>query len=134
MNDRPSETIFTKIINRAIPAHIIYEDEMTIAFLDIEPVRTGHTLVVPKIQIDNYLDLSPQDYTALFAAVRRVAQHLKSHLEVERVGLIIHGIDVPHAHVHLIPFNGRQSLHHDDSSPTLSPEEMSTLAERLFQK
>ena len=97
------DSIFTKIINGDVPAYVIYEDERTIAFLDINPVQYGHTLVVPKTQIDCLEDLEDEDYEAVMKTVRRLCLHLKEELQVERVCLKVEGFDVPHAHVHLIP-------------------------------
>lgn len=97
-------SIFTKIINGEIPCQKIYEDERTIAFLDIHPVQPGHTLVVPKIQIDHIEDLTDDYYLALWITVKKVANQLKA-LGRERIGISVVGTDVPHAHVHLIPFD-----------------------------
>lgn len=99
------ETVFTKIIKGEIPCHKIYEDEHTFAFLDIHPVKPGHILVVPKTQVDHLWDLPQEDYQALMTACRKIARRLRAVLLPERVGMQVIGIDVPHAHVHLIPFN-----------------------------
>lgn len=109
------ESIFTKIINGEIPCHKVYEDDKTIAFLTIGPVREGHTLVVPKVQIDQYIDLSDEDYDALWKTVKKVAKRIRQITGKERVGVVIKGIDVPHAHVHLIPFDKGEALKADDS-------------------
>ena len=98
-------SIFTKIINRDIPASIIYEDAKTIAFLDIHPIRPGHVLVIPKTQVDHFDDLSPEDYQAVFETVQKVAKQVKKVLGVKRACLRVEGFDVPHAHVHVIPCN-----------------------------
>jgi histidine triad (HIT) family protein len=99
------DSIFTKIINGDIPAHKIYEDENVLAFLDIYPAAQGHTLVIPKKQIDHLWDLPEADYSALMLAAKKIAIKLRSELGVARVGVKVVGVDVPHAHVHLIPFN-----------------------------
>jgi len=125
------ETIFTKIIKGEIPCQKIYEDDKTIAFLDIHPTRYGHTLVVPKRQIDQYIDLPDEDYQALWVTVKKVATHLRETLHTERVGIAIDGVDVPHVHVHLVPFNKGQSLHKDANSPVMSVDELKVLAEKL---
>lgn len=98
------DSIFTKIINGEIPSHKVYEDDATYAFLDIHPVAPGHTLVVPKKQVEFVWDLSDADYQQLMASAKKVAAHLRRTLDVPYVGVQVIGVDVPHAHVHLIPF------------------------------
>ena len=98
------DSIFTKIINGEIPSHKIYEDEHTYAFLDIHPVQPGHTLVVPKKQVEFVWDLDDQTYTALQLSAKKIAAHLRATLGVPYVGQQVIGVDVPHAHIHLIPF------------------------------
>lgn len=97
-------SIFTKIIQGEIPCYKIYEDDRTFAFLDIAPEAHGHTLVVPKVEVDKVYDLSDEDYNAVMATVKKLAQHLESVLG-KRTMIKIVGVDVPHAHVHLLPIN-----------------------------
>ena len=125
------DSIFTKIINGEIPAYKIYEDDKTIAFLDIDPARYGHTLVVTKTQVDQYIDLSDEDYSALWKTVKSVAARLREVVGKERVILKIIGTDVPHVHVHLIPLNKGEKPYHDDTSPKLSENEFKSLADTL---
>lgn len=99
------DSIFTKIIKGEIPSHKIYEDELTLAFLDIHPVQPGHTLIIPKKQIEFVWDLPDKDYQAVMSTTKKVAQKLRDVLSVTYVGERIVGVDVPHAHVQLIPFN-----------------------------
>jgi histidine triad (HIT) family protein len=100
-----ADSIFSKIIKGEIPSHKIYEDENTFAFLDIQPIKAGHVLVVPKKQIDIW-DLSEEDYQALMSTVRKVARRIQEVLNPKRVGIQVVGIDVDnHAHVHVFPFN-----------------------------
>lgn len=99
------DSIFTKIIKGEIPCHKVYEDDKTLAFLDIHPVQPGHTLVVPKKQVEFVWDLDPEDYSALMDTVQKVAQRLREALPKTYVGEQVIGVDVPHAHVHLIPFS-----------------------------
>lgn len=129
------DSIFTKIINGDIPAHKIYEDDKTIAFLDISPVRLGHTLVVPKTQVDQYIDLPNEDYDALWHTVKTVAARLREVLNTDKVGLKIVGVDVAHTHVHLIPFmmSGGEQLLPDDQSPEVTDSELAVLAASLKQ-
>jgi len=125
------DSIFTKIINGEIPSYKVYEDDLTIAFLDINPTRYGHTLVVPKRQIDQYIDLPDADYEALWWTVKKVAAKLREVTGRERVGVVIKGIDVPHAHVHLLPFNEGESLGKNADSPKLTTDEFTELAQKL---
>lgn len=99
-----ADSIFTKIIKGEIPCHKVYEDDKTLAFLDIHPVQPGHVLVIPKSQVEFVWDLTDQDYSAVMAATQRVAKRLREVLSVPYVGTQIIGVDVPHAHVHVIPF------------------------------
>lgn len=101
----PDESIFTKIIKGEIPCHKVYEDERTLAFMDIHPIQPGHVLVVPKVQVDHFQELPDEDYQALWATVKKVAKRLKQTLGRERVGIHVVGLDVPHAHVHVFPFD-----------------------------
>lgn len=99
------DSIFTKIIKGEIPCHKVYEDDQTLAFLDIHPVQPGHTLVTPKKQIEYVWDLDADNYQAVMATAQKVAERLREVLQVPYVGEQIVGVDVPHAHVHLIPFS-----------------------------
>lgn len=98
------DSIFTKIIKGEIACHKIYEDDKTFAFLDIHPKQPGHTLVVPKKQIEFVWDLADEDYQALMTTVKKVAQRIRTVLGRPYVGELVVGIDVPHAHVHVFPF------------------------------
>jgi histidine triad (HIT) family protein len=100
-----NDSIFTKIIKGDIPSHKIYEDNLTLAFLDIHPKQPGHTLVVPKKQVEFVWDLSDEDYRALMATVRKVAKRLQTVFARPYVGMLVVGNDVPHAHVHVYPFS-----------------------------
>jgi len=106
------ESIFTKIIKGEIPCHKVYEDELTFAFLDIHPVQPGHTLVVPKEQVEFMWDLDNETYQALMASVKKIGLHLRKTLEVPYVGLQVMGIDVPHVHIHVIPFSTPEEFRH----------------------
>jgi len=99
-----TDSIFTKIIRGDIPSHKIYEDDKTFAFLDIHPKTPGHTLVVPKVQVEFVWDLEDEDYRALMATVKKVAQRIRTVLGGPYIGELVVGIDVPHAHVHVYPF------------------------------
>lgn len=98
------DNVFSKIIRGEIPCYKIYEDEKNLAFLDIAPETRGHTLVIPKAEVDKVYELPDEDYVSLFAAVKKVAQRLEKVLGV-RVVMKVVGTDVPHAHVHLMPID-----------------------------
>ena len=97
-------SVFTKIVKGELPCYKIYEDEKTMAFLDIAPEAPGHTLVIPKVEVNKVYDLEDEEYRALMAAVKKLAKHREEVLG-ERMQIKIVGIDVPHAHVHVLPVN-----------------------------
>lgn len=98
-------SIFTKIINREIPAHIVAEDEDFIAFLDINPNAKGHTLCVPKKEVDKLFDLDDDNYLDLMQFAKKVGLGIRKAIPCKRVGMSVVGLEVPHVHVHLIPLN-----------------------------
>jgi histidine triad (HIT) family protein len=104
------DSIFTKIIKGEIPCHKVYEDEKVLAFLDIHPLKPGHTLVIPKKQVEFVWDLDADDYQAVMDAVKKVALQLREKMNVPYVSGRIVGVDVPHAHVQLIPFHATAEL------------------------
>jgi histidine triad (HIT) family protein len=124
-------TIFTKIIRGEIPSHRVYEDDATYAFLDINPRSPGHTLVVPKAEVDELFDLPAEDFEALWTAVRVVGAAIKQALGCDRVFVMVIGIDVPHAHVHLIP--STVSLADLPMPPVVAqgPDELASTAARI---
>ncbi len=127
-----NETLFTKIINGTIPSHKLYEDEYTYAFLDIHPVTTGHTLVVPKTPAEFVWDLTSDDYQALMSSVQKIARHLRKTLDVPYIGQQILGVDVPHAHVHLIPFRTADEYYvRPDMTTEPDHQQLAALAEML---
>lgn len=127
-----SETLFTKIIKGEIPSYKIYEDELTYAFLDIHPVTPGHTLVIPKKPVEFVWDLEPADYQAVMATAKHLASHLRATLEPSYVGVQVVGVDVPHAHVHLIPFNTAAEFHApSDMQAEPDHEQLQLMQQRL---
>lgn len=98
------ESVFTKIIKGEIPCHKVYEDELTLAFMDIDPVQPGMVLVIPKKQIDHFTDLPDEDYQAVMAAVKKIGMKMRDVFPDKRVAVMIEGLDVPHAHVKMFPF------------------------------
>ena len=126
------DSLFTKIIKGDIPSHKIYEDDHVFAFLDIHPAAPGHTLVVPKKQIEFVWDLDDETYQALQSAVKRLAIHLRDTLQVPYVGQQIIGVDVPHAHIHLIPFTEvSEYRNHPDPSADPDHESLAAMADKL---
>lgn len=109
-NKHMQESIFTKIVKGEIPCHKVYEDELTLAFLDIHPVQPGHVLVIPKEQIEFVWDLPDELYQAVMATAKKVALHMREVLPQQFIHERIVGIDVPHAHVQLIPFDTAADL------------------------
>lgn len=126
------DSIFTKIINGEIPSHKIYEDEMVIAFLDINPINKGHTLVVPKQQVEFLWDMDDEIYQHLMLVVKQIGERLRQRLNAEHVGIQVIGVDVPHAHVHLVPFNDISEFYNvPDSSAEPNHGALSALANKL---
>ena len=128
-------SIFTRIINGEIPAHKVYEDDKVIAFLDINPITPGHTLVVPKQQIESLWDLDTELYEYVMKIVHMVADRQKEVLKPNRVGLLLAGIGVPHAHVHVLPLEGgleaTVTMHHQASAGDPDHSALAQMAERL---
>lgn len=124
-----ADSIFTKIIKGEIPAQKVYEDKNNLAFLTIKPIQPGHTLVVPKKQVDNLWDLPEEDYHSLMDAAKKVANRIDEVLDKKRVGVKVEGFEVAHAHIHLIPVD---SVAEYDSPPReASTEELSEMAKKL---
>lgn len=105
------DSIFTGIVKGEIPCHKIYEDDKTLAFLDIHPIQPGHTLVIPKKQVQFVWDLDDETYQALMTSVKKVGRRLREVMGTTYVGVQVIGIDVPHVHIQLIPFNTAAEYH-----------------------
>jgi histidine triad (HIT) family protein len=126
------DSIFTKITKGEIPSYKIYEDSRTFAFLDIHPKQPGHTLVIPKRQIEFVWDLDDEDYGALMITVKKVAERLRAVLDRPYVGILVVGIDVPHAHVHVYPFSTtEQSQFVPDQSAEPDHASLAEMAKKL---
>ena len=123
-------SIFTKIINGEIPAYKIAEDERYLAFLDVFPTTQGHTLVIPKQQIDYIFDLDDELYLGLMAFAKKVAAAVEKAVPCKRVGVAIVGLEVPHAHVHLIPLNNMQDMNFANKKQ-FSQQEFEATAEKI---
>lgn len=126
------ESVFTKIIKGELPCHKVYEDDKTIAFLPLHMNGQGHVLVVPKRQVDQFFELPDEDYNALMASVKKVAQRMKEVLQTDRVGIQVVGLDVPHVHYHVIAFDTLEEYlaHPDDTLPP-DHEALASMAKRL---
>ena len=124
-------TIFTKIINGDIPSYKLAEDDRYYAFLDINPLARGHALVVPKQEEDYIFDLEPDVVAGLFEFSQRVAKAIESVVICERIGVAVIGLEVPHAHVHLIPINGIHDIDFSKPRVSLTQDEYVALAEEV---
>lgn len=123
-------SIFTKIINGEIPCYKIAEDDDFFAFLDINPNAKGHTLCIPKKETDKIMDLDEATYMGLMAFSRKVGLAIEAAIDCKRVGLTVIGLEVPHAHVHLIPLNGMGDATFQNKV-SLSEEEFEKIAEKI---
>ncbi|MEM8969935.1 MAG: HIT family protein [Bacteroidota bacterium] len=124
-------SIFTKIINREIPGYIVAENDHAIAFLDIRPLTKGHTLVVPKQEVDYFFDLEDEGYTKLNLFAKRVAIGLKKVINCQRIATAVIGLEVPHAHIHLIPINSMSDANFSNPKLNLSDDEMAHIATEI---
>ena len=123
-----TDSIFTKIIKGEIPCHKIEENEHFIAFLDIMPLKKGHTLVVPKAQVDYIFDLEDQTLGDLMIFAKEVAKKIEASIPCERIGVAVIGLEVPHAHVHLIPLEGISDIDFSQPKLNLSQQELKEVA------
>lgn len=126
-------TIFTKIINGEIPSYKIAEDENFYAFLDIAPLSKGHTLVVPKQEIDYFFDLDDNTTQGIALFAKKVAKAIKKSVDCKRVGVAVLGLEVPHAHIHLIPMQSEADVSFTKPKLQLSKEEMIEIAEKISE-
>lgn len=125
-------TIFTKIINGEIPCYRIAEDDKYFAFLDINPLKAGHTLVVPKIETDYLFDLEDDQLAGLILFSKKVAAAIKSAIPCNRIGVAILGLEVPHAHIHLVPMNNMDDVNFKNPKLKFSPEEYKEIAGKII--
>ena len=124
-------SIFTKIINREIPGHIVAEDDRYIAFLDISPLVLGHTLVVPKKEVDFIFDLDDETLAGLHIFAKKVAHAIRKAVPCKRIGVAVIGLEVPHTHVHLVPMNTMGDLNFTRSKLSPSKAELEDVAEKI---
>ena len=121
-------SIFTRIVKGEIPSYKVAENELCYAFLDISPLAEGHTLVIPKKEVDYLFDLDYSDYAALTAFARKVAKAQKKAIPCKRIGVAVLGMEVPHAHIHLVPLQSEADLDFRKKKLELSPERFKEIA------
>ena len=124
-------SVFTRIINGEIPCYKIAEDENYFAFLDINPLSEGHTLVVPKREEDYIFDLRDEELAGLITFAKKVATSLKANLDCKRVAMVVLGMEVPHAHIHLIPMNSEADVDFRKPKLQLSSEQFAQIAVKI---
>ncbi len=124
-------TIFTRIVNGEIPCYKVAEDERFFAFLDIHPLSKGHTLVIPKQETDYLFDLKPELLGDLMQFAQKVARALKQSIACKRIGVVVMGLEVPHAHIHLIPMSSEADMNFSRPKLELSAEEFTALANKI---
>ena len=124
-------TIFTKIVNKEIPCHLIKEDDRFLAFLDVMPLVEGHVLVIPKQEVDYIFDLAPELLGDLMKFAQKVAPAIKKAIPCRRVGVAVIGLEVPHAHVHLVPLNRMLDINFSQEKLKPSQESLAATAEKI---
>ena len=127
-------TIFTKIIRGEIPCYKIAEDERYFAFLDINPLMAGHTLVVPKTETDYIFDLNDNDLSGIMLFAKKVAMGIEKAIPCARIGVAVLGLEVPHAHIHLVPMNTMSDLNFKNPKLKFTPEEFTKIARKISEK
>lgn len=124
-------SIFSRIVQGDIPSYKVAEDERFYAFLDINPLSEGHTLVIPKLEVDNVFDLDDHTYQELWLFAKKVAKAIGSSIACERVGVAVVGLEVPHAHIHLVPINGIYDIDFSKPKLKLSSEKFTQIARKI---
>lgn len=125
------ETIFSKIIRGEIPAYKVAEDEHFLAFLDISPLAKGHTLVIPKNPVDYIFDMEGEDFNGIWIFAKEVAKKIKKAIPCKKVGLAVVGLEVPHAHIHLVPIDEISDINFSNERLSLSDEEYREIQEKI---
>ncbi len=122
-------SIFSKIISGELPCYKIAETDKFLAFLDITPLAEGHTLVIPKQEVDYFFDLADDDYAAILLFAKKIAAALKKTIPCRKVGITVIGLEVPHAHIHLVPLNQMQDINFSRPKTPISAERLAEIAE-----
>ena len=126
-------SLFSRIVAGEIPCHKIAEDDRFLAFLDIMPLAEGHTLVIPKLEVDRFFDLPDDLLSGINLFARDVALQLERAIPCERVGVAVIGLEVPHAHVHLIPLNGVADINFERPKMQVTPDDLAATAAKIRQ-
>ncbi|HNT41682.1 MAG: HIT family protein [Bacteroidales bacterium] len=127
-------SIFSKIVNGEIPSYRVAEDEKYFAFLDINPLAEGHTLVIPKQEVDYLFNLDQETLSGLVLFAQRVAKAIESVIPCKRIGVAVLGLEVPHAHIHLIPINSESDIDFHKPKLKLNPEQLDAIAQKIATK
>lgn len=125
-------SIFSKIVSGDIPCHKVAENDEFLAFLDIMPLARGHTLVIPKKEIDYIFDIETESYKRFFLFAKEVASKLEKHIPCKRIGMSVIGLEVPHAHIHLIPINEVGDMNFSKEKVAVAAPQLEELARLLF--
>lgn len=127
-------TIFSKIINGEIPCYKIAEDDRYFAFLDINPLKEGHTLVVPKAETDYLFDLDDETLAGIIVFAKKVSAAIQKAIPCKRIGVAVIGLEIPHAHIHLVPMDSMEDVNFRNPKLKLTPEKLNKIAESIREK
>ena len=127
-------SLFTKIINGEIPCYKVAEDERYFAFLDINPLKKGHTLVVPKLETDYIFDLDDDKIAGMIVFSKKIAVAIKAAIPCKRIGVAVLGLEIPHAHIHLVPMDSMEDLNFKNQKLKFTPEEFKEIAKNISAK
>ena len=124
-------SVFSKIVRNEIPSFKIHENDNFLAFLDINPLKRGHTLVIPKKEVDYIFDIETQEYLQLWEFTQVISKAMKKAISCKRISIVVIGLDVPHAHIHLIPIDNVSEINFNSPKIPLSNEEMNKMANQI---
>ena len=124
-------SVFSKIVRNEIPSFKIHENDNFLAFLDINPLKRGHTLVIPKKEVDYIFDIETQEYLQLWEFTQVISKAMKKVISCKRISIVVIGLDVPHAHIHLIPIDNVSEINFNSPKIPLSNEEMNKMANQI---
>lgn len=124
-------TLFTRVIKGEIPGTFVWKDEHCVAFLSINPLKRGHTLLVPRLEIDHWIDCPPELSAHLFAVARDIGSALQRAFQPTRIGMVIAGLEVPHLHIHLVPIDGVHDLDFANAARSVEREQLEDVASAI---